>query len=144
MNITKKVRAHLKMRLKGGQATAAPPIGSILGQHRVNMMDFINPFNEATKDRQGEDLTVHISVYEDSTMTWRIVGPATDELIRKALNIPKGSSKPNSEKIPQKLSQNQLEEIARLKMVDTNTDYLESVKKMVAGTARSMGIEIES
>ena len=82
------------MRLKGGQASPAPPIGSTLGQHRVNMMDFINPFNEATKDRQGESLTVHIFIHNDNTMSWRIVGSPTDELIRQTLGIEKGSANP--------------------------------------------------
>ena len=139
----KKIRACLKIRIKGGQATAAPPIGSTLGQHRVNMMDFINPFNEATKDRQGESLTVHIFVHADNSMSWRIVGQPTDELIRQALGIEKGSSKPNLEKVPDKLSQTQLEEIARKKAGDSNTANLESIKKMIAGTARSMGVEVE-
>ena len=143
MDQSKKVKARLKMRLKGGQASAAPPIGSTLGQHRVNMMDFINPFNEETKNRQGEDLTVHIFIHEDNSMSWRIVGRATDELIREALGVEKGSSKPNIDKLPQKLNQAQLTEIAQKKMVDANTDKLESIKKMVAGTAQSMGIEIE-
>ena len=143
MEADKKIKARLKMRLKGGQASAAPPIGSTLGQHRVNMMDFINPFNEATKDRQGESLTVHIFIHSDNTMSWRIVGMPTDELIRQALGIEKGSGKPNLEKIEIKLNQAQIEEIARKKMVDSNTDNLESIKKMVAGTARSMGVEIE-
>ncbi|MYB39914.1 50S ribosomal protein L11 [Candidatus Saccharibacteria bacterium] len=139
----KKIRARLKMRLKGGQASAAPPVGSTLGQHRVNMMDFINPFNEATKDRQGEDLTVHIFIHEDNTMAWRIVGKPTDELIREALKVEKGSGKPNIDKLEEKLTQAQLTEIAAKKLADTNTDRLDSIKKMVAGTARSMGIEVE-
>ena len=143
MEAGKKIKARLKMRLKGGQASAAPPIGSTLGQHRVNMMDFINPFNEATKDRQGESLTVHIFIHSDNTMSWRIVGMPTDELIRQTLGIEKGSGKPNLEKIEVKLNQAQIEEIARKKMVDSNTDNLESIKKMVAGTARSMGVEVE-
>ena len=139
----KEIRACLKMRIKGGQASAAPPIGSTLGQHRVNMMDFINPFNEATKDRQGENLTVHIFIHADNSMSWRIVGQPADELIRQALGIEKGSSKPNLEKVPAKLSQTQLEEIARKKAGDSNTANLESIKKMIAGTARSMGVEVE-
>ena len=139
----KKIRARLKMRLKGGQASAAPPVGSTLGQHRVNMMDFINRFNEATKDRQGEDLTVHIFVHEDNTMSWRIVGKPADELIREALKIEKGSGKPNIDKLERKLTQAQLAEIAEKKLADANTDRLDSIKKMVAGTARSMGIEVE-
>lgn len=141
---TKAVNANLKMRVKGGQASAAPPVGSSLGQYGVNMMDFINPFNEQTKDRMGQDLTVHITIFEDRTMEWRIVGTATDDLIKKALGVPKGSGKPNSEKLSKKLTQAQLTEIAETKAGDMNADDIESVKKMVAGTARSMGIEVEN
>jgi len=140
--MAKTVKANLKMRIKGGQANAAPPVGSTLGQHGVNMMDFINPFNEATKDRMGQSLTVHITVYEDRTMVWRAVGTPTDDLIRAALKIDKGSGKPNSEKITKKLSQSQLAEIAETKAGDMNTDNIESIKKQVAGTARSMGVEL--
>ena len=142
--MAKTVKANLKMRIKGGQANAAPPVGSTLGQHGVNMMDFINPFNEATKDRMGQSLTVHITVYEDRTMVWRAVGTPTDDLIRAALKIDKGSGKPNSEKITKKLSQSQLAEIAETKAGDMNTDNIESIKKQVAGTARSMGVEVEA
>lgn len=141
--MAKSIKANLKMKLKGGQASPAPPVGSILGQYGVNMMDFINPFNEATKDRMGKDLTVHIVVYEDRTMDWRVVGVPTDDLIRQALSIEKGSGRPNSEKITKKLSQSQLGDIAASKAVDMNTDDIEAVKKMVAGTARSMGVEVE-
>jgi large subunit ribosomal protein L11 len=140
---TKPVKANLKMKIKGGQASAAPPVGSTLGQHGVNMMDFINPFNDATKDYMGQDLTVHITIYEDRTMDWRFVGTPTDDRIRKALGIQKGSGKPNSEKIAKKLSDAQLTEIATEKAKDMNTDDIEAVKKMVAGTARSMGVEVE-
>jgi large subunit ribosomal protein L11 len=140
---TKPVKANLKMKIKGGQASAAPPVGSTLGQHGVNMMDFINPFNEATKDYMGQDLTVHITIYEDRTMDWRFVGTPTDDRIRKALGIQKGSGKPNSEKIAKKLSDAQLTEIATEKAKDMNTDDIDAVKKMVAGTARSMGVEVE-
>lgn len=142
--MAKPVKANLKMKIKGGQASAAPPVGSTLGQHGVNMMDFIQPFNDQTKDKMGQDLTVHITIYEDRTMDWRVVGTPTDDLIRKALGIQKGSGKPNSEKIAKKLSQAQLTEIAEAKAADMNADDIESVKKMVAGTARSMGVEIEA
>jgi large subunit ribosomal protein L11 len=141
--MAKPIKANLKMKLRGGQASAAPPVGSILGQYGVNMMDFINPFNEATKDKMGKNLTVHITVYDDRTMDWRVVGVPTDDLIREKLSIDKGSGKPNSEKIEKKLSQSQLNEIAEAKAGDMNTDDIESVKKMVAGTARSMGVEVE-
>lgn len=141
--MAKPVKANLKMKIKGGQASAAPPVGSTLGQHGVNMMDFIQPFNDQTKDKMGQDLTVHITIYEDRTMEWRVVGTPTDDLIRKALGIQKGSGKPNSEKIAKKLSQAQLTEIAEAKAEDMNAEDIESIKKMVAGTARSMGVEVE-
>ncbi len=139
---TKPIKANLKMKLKGGQASAAPPVGSTLGQYGVNMMDFINPFNETTKDRMGKSLTVHIAIYEDRTMDFRVVGTPTDDLIREKLGVQKGSGKPNTEKLSKKLSQGQLAEIAEAKMMDMNADDLEAVKKMVAGTARSMGVEV--
>ena len=131
------------MKLKGGQASAAPPVGSVLGQYGVNMMDFIQPFNEATKDMQGQDVTAHITVYDDRSMIFRVVGVPTDDRIRKELGIQKGSGKPNSEKIAKKLSDAQLTKIAEEKAHDMNTDDVAAVKKMVAGTARSMGVEIE-
>lgn len=141
--MAKKVTANLKMKLKGGQASAAPPVGSTLGQYGVNMMDFINPFNDATKDRMGKDVTVHISIYEDRTMSFRVVGTPTDSLIRNALGIKKGSGRPNTEKIPKKLTDAQVTEIAEAKAIDMNTDDIPAVKKMVAGSARSMGVEVE-
>jgi large subunit ribosomal protein L11 len=139
----KAVRANLKMKIPAGRASAAPPVGSTLGQYGVNMMDFINPFNDTTKDMQGAPVTAHITIYEDRTMDWRFVGTPTDDRIRKALGIQKGSGKPNSEKIAKKLSDAQLTEIATEKAKDMNTDDIDAVKKMVAGTARSMGVEVE-
>lgn len=141
--MAKPVKANLKMRLRGGQANAAPPVGSILGQQGVNMMDFINPFNEQTKDMMGKMVTVHITVYEDRTMDWRVVGTPTDDLIREALKIDKGSGRPNSEKLSKKLTDAQLTQIAETKARDMNTSDIPAIKKTVAGTARSMGIEIE-
>ena len=138
------VKTNLKMKIKGGQASAAPPVGSSLGQHGVNMMDFINPFNDATKDRMSQMLTVHITIFDDRTMTWRIVGTPTDDLIRAKLGVQKGSGRPNTEKLSNKLSQKDLTEIAEAKAKDVNADDIESVKKMVAGTARSMGVEVEN
>ncbi len=141
--MAKKITANLKMKLRGGQASAAPPVGSTLGQYGVNMMDFVTPFNEETKDRMGQDITVHIAIYDDKSMTWRIVGTPTDDLIRKALSIKKGSGRPNSEKLTEKLTDTQVTDIATAKAIDMNTDRIDSVKKMVVGTARSMGIEIQ-
>jgi large subunit ribosomal protein L11 len=140
---TKTVRASLKMKIRGGQASAAPPVGSTLGQYGVNMMDFINPFNEHTKDRMGQTLTVHITVYDDRTIAWRVVGTPTDELILSALKESKGSGEPNKAKLNKKLSDSQLTEIAEVKAADMNTDDIPAVKKMVEGTARSMGVEVE-
>ncbi|HSW37165.1 MAG TPA: 50S ribosomal protein L11 [Candidatus Saccharimonadales bacterium] len=140
----KVVKANLKMKIPGGRASAAPPVGSTLGQYGVNMMDFINPFNEQTKDMQGQTVTAHITIYEDRTMSFRVVSAPADDLIRAKLGIDKGSGRPNNEKVGKKLSQSALTEIAEAKAKDMNTDDIEAVKKMIAGTARSMGVEIES
>ncbi len=142
--MAKEVRANLKMKIKGGQASAAPPVGSTLGQYGVNMMDFINPFNEATKDYMGKDLTVHITIYEDRSMDFRFVTTPTDDLIRQKLGVQKGSGRPNTEKLSKKLSDKDLTEIAETKARDMNADDIDAIKKMVAGTARSMGVEVES
>jgi large subunit ribosomal protein L11 len=141
--MAKAVKANLKLKIKGGQASAAPPVGSTLGQYGVNMMDFIQPFNEATKDMMGKTVTAHITVYDDRTMAFRVVGEPTDDRIRSELGIQKGSGRPNSEKVSKKLTQAQLQKIAEEKARDMNADDVEAVKKMVAGTARSMGVEIE-
>jgi large subunit ribosomal protein L11 len=141
--MAKTVKANLKLRIRGGQASAAPPVGSTLGQYGVNMMEFIGPFNEQTKDLMGKNLTVHLTVYDDRSMIWRVVGEATDDLIKAALKVDKGSGRPNSEKVSKKLSDAQLTEIAEAKASDMNTPDIAAVKKMVAGTARSMGVEIE-
>jgi large subunit ribosomal protein L11 len=141
--MAKAVKANLKMKIPAGRASAAPPVGSTLGQYGVNMMDFINPFNEATKDMQGQTVTAHITVYDDRTMAFRIVSAPTDDLIRAELGIQKGSGRPNTEKIEKKLTDAQLTKIAENKAKDMNTDDVGAVKKMVAGTARSMGVEVE-
>lgn len=138
----KVVKANLKMRIPAGKASAAPPVGSTLGQYGVNMMDFINPFNDATKEMKGV-LTAHITIYDDRSMDFRVVSAATDEQIREKLGIQKGSGKPNTEKVSKKLPDADLTAIAENKAKDMNTDDIEAVKKMVAGTARSMGVEVE-
>src|SRR3989344_92676 len=139
--VAKKVTANLKMKIPAGKASAAPPVGSTLGQYGVNMMDFVNPFNEQTREMKGT-VVAHIAIYDDRSMSFRVVGQPTDDLIRQKLGIDKGSGKPNSEKIDKKLSQADLTDIAQAKAVDMNTDDIEAVKKMVAGTARSMGVKI--
>ncbi len=142
--MAKTVKANLKRKIKAGQASAAPPVGSTLGQYGVNMMDFINPFNDATRELQGATVTAHITVFDDRTMSFRVVGAPTDDLIRAKLGIQKGSGKPNSEKISKKLSDADLTAIAEAKAHDMNTTDVPAVKKMVAGTARSMGVELET
>ena len=133
----------IKMKIPGGGASAAPPVGSTLGQYGVNMMDFINPFNEETKDMKGQTVTAHITIYDDRTMKWRVVGEPTDDLIRKAAGIKKGSGRPHDEKVA-KLTKDQVKQIAEQKMNDMNAaGSLESAMKQVAGTARSMGVEVE-
>lgn len=141
--MAKQVKANLKMKIRGGQASAAPPVGSTLGQYGVNMMDFIQPFNDATKDMQGQTVTAHITIYDDRSMAFRVVGVPTDDRIRAELGIQKGSGRPNSEKIAKKLTQAQLTKIAEEKAADMNAEDVEAIKKMVAGTARSMGVEVE-
>jgi len=141
--MAKAIKASLKMKLPAGRATAAPPVGSTLGQYGVNMMDFINPFNEQTKEMQGATVTAHVTVYDDRSMDFRVVGMPTDDRIRAELGIQKGSGRPNTEKVTKKLTQAQLNKIAEEKAKDMNTDDVAAVKKMVAGTARSMGVEVE-
>ena len=141
--MAKAVKANLKMKIRGVQASAAPPVGSTLGQYGVNMMDFIGPFNDATKEMQGKEVTAHITIYDDRSMDFRVVGQPTDERIKAELGIQKGSGKPNSEKVSKKLTQAQLTKIAEEKAEDMNAEDVESIKKMVAGTARSMGVEVE-
>jgi large subunit ribosomal protein L11 len=139
----KKITANLKMKIPAGKASAGPPVGSTLGQYGVNMMDFVTPFNEQTRDMKGI-VTAHIAIYEDRTMKFRVVARPTDDLIREKLGIQKGSGKPNSEKLEKKLTDAQVTEIAEEKAQDMNADDIDAIKKMVAGTARSMGVEIAS
>lgn len=139
--MAKKIIGNLKLRVPGGRATAGPPVGSTLGQWGLNMMDFINPFNDATKEFNGKDVIVHIQVYDDRTFTWNCLGRPVDDLIREKINLSKGSGRPNTEKVG-KLTQAQLTEIAEIKKDQLNAIDLEGAKKVIAGTARSMGVEI--
>ena len=141
MATAKAVRANLKMKIRGGQASAAPPVGSTLGQYGVNMMDFINPFNDATKDLMGKDVIVHIQVYEDRSFTWNSLGQPVDDMIRERAGIQKGSAKPHTDKVG-KISRAQLEEIAEIKKDQLNAIDVDGRVKVIAGTARSMGVEV--
>ena len=138
----KKVIGNLKLRIPAGRATAGPPVGSTLGQWGLKMMDFINPFNEATKDLMGKNVIVHIRVFDDRTFDWKSLGQPVDDLIRETINIQKGSGKPNTEKVG-KITRAQLQEIAEKKMDQLNAIDIDGAIKIVAGTARSMGVEVE-
>lgn len=138
----KKVIGNLKLRIPGGKATAGPPVGSTLGQWGLNMMDFINPFNDTTKDFNGKDVIVHIKVYDDRTFDWVCLGRPVDDLIREKTKIAKGSGKPNLEKVG-KISRADLEDIAKTKMDQLNAIDLDGAVKVIAGTARSMGVVVE-
>ncbi len=136
------VIGNLKLRIPGGKATAGPPVGSTLGQWGLNMMEFINPFNEATKDFNGKDVIVHIKVYDDRTFDWVCLGRPVDDLIREKIKIAKGSGKPNLEKVG-KISRADLEDIAKTKMGQLNAIDMDGAVKVIAGTARSMGVVVE-
>jgi large subunit ribosomal protein L11 len=139
--MAKKIIGNLKLRIPAGRATAGPPVGSTLGQWGLNMMDFINPFNEATKDLMGKDVIVHIQVYEDRSFTWNSLGQPVDDLIREAAGIKKGSAKPHTDKVG-KISRAQLEVIAETKKDQLNAIDVDGRVKVIAGTARSMGVEV--
>ena len=139
--MAKKVIGNLKLRIPAGRATAGPPVGSILGQWGLNMMDFINPFNDATKDLMGKDVIVHVKVFEDRSFTWKSLGQPVDDMIRERAGIKKGSGKPHSEKVG-KISRAQLAEIAEIKKAQLNAIDEEGRIKVIAGSARSMGVEV--
>ena len=139
--MAKKIIGNLKLRIPAGRATAGPPVGSTLGQWGLNMMDFINPFNDATKGDMGKDVIVHIQVYEDRTFTWKSLGQPVDDAIREKIGIKKGSGKPHAEKVG-KITRKQLEEIAETKREHLNAIDLDGAVKVIAGTARNMGVEV--
>ena len=139
--MAKKIIGNLKLRIPAGRATAGPPVGSILGQWGLNMMDFINPFNDATKDLMGKDVIVHVKVYEDRSFDWKSLGQPVDDMIREKIGLKKGSGKPHSEKVG-KITRAQLAEIAEAKKDQLNAIDEDGRIKVIAGTARSMGVEV--
>ncbi|HWP30669.1 MAG TPA: 50S ribosomal protein L11 [Fimbriimonadales bacterium] len=139
--MAKKVVANIKLNIPAGKATPQPPIGPALGQAGINMMEFIKKFNEMTMDKIGLTLPVAITVYEDRSYTFVIKQPLASELLKQAAGIEKGSGNPLKEKVG-KISKEKLRNIATQKMQDLNTDDVEKAMKILAGTARSMGIEI--
>lgn len=127
----------------GGAANPAPPIGPALGQHGVNIMEFVNQYNKATADKKGQKVPAEITIYEDRTFTFVIKLPPVSEMIKQELKLKSGSGVPNKNKVG-KLSKAQLEKIAKEKMPDLSAATLEAAMKTVAGTAKSMGVEVES
>ncbi|MGI8922864.1 MAG: 50S ribosomal protein L11 [Fimbriimonadales bacterium] len=139
--MAKKVTNNIKLNIPAGKATPAPPIGPALGQAGINMMEFIKKFNEMTMDKIGSTLPVAISVYEDRSYSFIVKSPLASDLIRKAAGVEKGSGNPLKEKVGS-LTKAQLAEVAKAKMDDLNTKDIEQAMRVMAGTARSMGIEI--
>ena len=140
--MAKKVKTILKLNLAGGQANPAPPIGPTLGQHGVAIMEFCNQYNAATKDKKGQMIPAVVTIYEDRTFSFELRLAPVAAMIKKELNLKKGSSMAGRETVAS-LSQSQIKKIAQEKMADLNTDSLEQAIKIVAGSARSMGIKTE-
>ncbi len=140
--MAKKLLTQIKLQIPGGAATPAPPIGPALGQHGLPIGDFVTQFNTATQDRRGEIVPVIISVYEDRSFDFITKTAPASDMLKKAAKIKKGSGKPLTEKIGS-ISKAQLKEIAEKKMPDLNTNDVEQAMKIIAGTARQMGLEIK-
>jgi large subunit ribosomal protein L11 len=138
----KKIVAQIKIQIPGGQATPAPPVGPALGQHQVNIMEFCKAFNAQTQKAAGMVTPCVITVYSDRSFTFITKTPPAAVLLRKAANIEKGSGEPNRTKVAT-VTRNQLKEIAELKAADLNATEVDAQIEMIAGTARSMGIEVE-
>lgn len=137
----KKVIGKIKLQIEAGKANPSPPVGPALGQHGVNIMDFCKQFNAKTESQAGYIIPVVIDVYEDRSFSFITKSPPAAVLIKKALNLPKGSAVPNKDKVGQ-ITQAQMEEIAKTKMDDLNATSLESAVKMIKGSARAMGVTV--
>ena len=140
--MAKKVKAIIKLQIPAGKATPAPPVGPALGQHGINIMAFCKEYNERTASQEGFIIPAEITVYEDRSFIFTTKMPPVSDLLRRALSVEKGSGNAGIEKIG-KISKDKLHEIARNKMKDLNTTDVDKAAKIVAGTARSMGVEIE-
>lgn len=140
--MAKKVVGKIKLQIQAGKANPSPPVGPALGQHGVNIMDFCKQFNAKTEAQAGYIIPVVIDVYEDRSFSFVTKSPPAAVLIKKALNLPKGSAVSNKDKVG-KITQAQLEEIAKTKMEDLNATSLEAAVKMIKGSARSMGVTVE-
>jgi large subunit ribosomal protein L11 len=138
----KRLVTTVKMQLPAGQATPAPPVGTVLGPHGVNLMDFVKAYNDATGGQRGQIIPVEISIYEDRSFTFVTKTPPAAALLRQAARIDKGSGVPNKEKVG-RVTRAQIKEIAEIKMPDLNAVDIEGAMKVVEGTARSMGITVD-
>lgn len=139
--MAKELKAQVKLQIPGGAATPAPPVGSSLGQHGVNIMDFCKQFNALTASKKGETVPVIISIYKDKTFSFVIKTPPVTELIKKKINLSKGSPRPHETKVG-KISWRDIEDIAKIKLPDLNAVDIEQAKKIIAGSARSMGVDV--
>ena len=139
--MAKKVIARITLQCPGGAATPAPPVGPALGQHGINIMEFCKAYNERTAKDKGNIIPAVITVFEDRSFTFILKTPPAAELIKKAAGVEKGSGEPNRKKVG-RISMDKVREIAKIKMVDLNANDIDAAAKIVAGTARSMGIEI--
>ncbi len=139
--MAKKVLTQIKLQAPGGQASPAPPVGPALGQHGVNIMEFVKAFNAQTQSEMGTVIPVVITVYEDRSFTFVTKSPPAAVLIKQALSLEKGSAEPNRDKVAQ-ITHDQLRRIAEKKMNDLNADDIDAAAKIIAGTARSMGVEV--
>lgn len=140
--MAKKVKAIIKLQIQAGKANPAPPVGSALGQHGVNIMAFCKEYNERTAAFAGSVIPAEITIYEDRSFTFITKTPPTADLLRKALSVEKGSGTAGRDKVG-KLSKEKLREIAQVKLKDLNANTIEGAERIVAGTARSMGIDVE-
>ncbi len=139
--MAKPIKTILKLQIEAGKANPAPPIGPALGQHGVNIAEFCKQFNEATKDMTGDVVPAEITIYEDRSFTFKLKTPPASALLKKAAGIEKGSGEPNKKKVG-KITHADLRKIAERKLPDLNTDNLDQAEKIIAGTARQLGIEI--
>lgn len=138
----KKVSGFIKLQIQAGQANPAPPVGPALGAHGVNIMEFCKAYNAATEDQRGNVVPVEITVYEDRSFTFKLKTPPAAKLLLKATNLQKGSGEPNTNKVGS-VTWDQCKEIAQTKMEDLNANDLDMGARIIAGTARSMGIEVK-
>lgn len=139
----REIKAKVKLQIPGGQATPAPPVGPALGQHGVNIGEFVQKFNERTKDQQGTTVPVVLYVFPDRTFEFELKSPPAAVLVRKAVGLAKGANTPSRETVGS-ITRSQLEEIAKTKMEDLNTDDMENAVRQIMGTCRSMGVAVEN